>query len=70
MKQLIISCIYAHSWKCLSYVSLTAVLSNMDEDLYVGQLNEGRRIDYVLQERPIESFNDYMFSLTSHGCYW
>ena len=64
-----VMCIYAHSWKCLC-VSLTAVLSNMDEDLYVGQLNEGRRIDYVLQERPIESFNDYMFSLTSHGCYW
>ena len=62
--------ICAHSWKCLLCVSLTAVLSNMDEDLYVGQLNEGRRIDYVLQERPIESFNDYMFSLTSHGCYW
>ena len=65
-----VKCIYAHSWKCLLCVSLIAVLSNMDEDLYVGQLNEGRRIDYVLQERPIESFNDYMFSLTSHGCYW
>lgn len=48
----------------------TAITSGVDEDLYVGQLNEGRRVDYVLQERPIESFNDYMFSLTSHGCYW
>ena len=44
--------------------------SGFEEDVYVGQLNEGRRVDYVLQERPIESFNDYVFSLTSHGCYW
>ncbi|XP_053407052.1 phospholipase DDHD2-like isoform X2 [Mercenaria mercenaria] len=47
-----------------------SVTSGLDEDIYVGQLNEGRRVDYVLQERPIESFNDYVFSLTSHGCYW
>ncbi|XP_052266093.1 phospholipase DDHD2-like isoform X2 [Dreissena polymorpha] len=47
----------------------SSVTSNV-EDIYIGQLNEGRRVDYVLQERPIESFNDYMFSLTSHGCYW
>lgn len=48
----------------------TAVASGLEEEVYIGQLNEGRRVDYVLQERPIESFNDYMFSLTSHGCYW
>ncbi|XP_060595144.1 phospholipase DDHD2-like [Ruditapes philippinarum] len=47
-----------------------SVTSGFEEDIYVGQLNEGRRVDYVLQERPIESFNDYVFSLTSHGCYW
>ncbi|XP_052099369.1 phospholipase DDHD2-like isoform X2 [Mytilus californianus] len=45
-------------------------VSNYEDDMVVGQLNEGRRIDYVLQERPIESFNDYIFALTSHGCYW
>jgi hypothetical protein len=34
------------------------------------RLNKGRRIDYVLQERPIESFNEYLFALASHACYW
>ncbi|XP_052772575.1 phospholipase DDHD2-like isoform X1 [Mya arenaria] len=47
-----------------------SIVSGAEEEVYIGQLNEGRRVDYVLQERPIESFNDYMFSLTSHGCYW
>ena len=56
------------AYPAVSYLS--AVASNLEEDVFVGLLNEGRRIDYVLQERPIESFNDYMFSLTSHGCYW
>ncbi|XP_063163309.1 SEC23-interacting protein isoform X2 [Candoia aspera] len=43
-----------------------------DEDLSikVGLLNGGRRIDYVLQEKPIESFNEYLFALQSHLCYW
>jgi hypothetical protein len=33
-------------------------------------LNMGRRIDYVLQEAPMESFNEYLFALASHLCYW
>lgn len=43
-----------------------------DEDLNIkiGSLNGGRRIDYVLQEKPIESFNEYLFALQSHLCYW
>ncbi|KAG0415097.1 hypothetical protein HPB47_007736, partial [Ixodes persulcatus] len=36
----------------------------------LGRLNGGRRIDYVLQEKPIESFNEYLFALASHACYW
>ena len=36
----------------------------------VGRLNGGRRIDYVLQEKPIESLNEYLFALGSHVCYW
>ncbi|XP_039994684.1 SEC23-interacting protein [Xiphias gladius] len=36
----------------------------------VGMLNGGHRIDYVLQEKPIESFNEYLFALQSHLCYW
>ncbi|XP_051496748.1 phospholipase DDHD2 isoform X1 [Apus apus] len=36
----------------------------------VGMLNRGNRIDYVLQEKPIESFNEYLFALQGHLCYW
>lgn len=39
-------------------------------DLSLGLLNKGRRIDYVLQEAPFESFNEYIFALSSHVCYW
>lgn len=38
--------------------------------LSCGILNKGRRIDYVLQEAPFEIFNEYIFALTSHVCYW
>ncbi|XP_071803441.1 triacylglycerol hydrolase DDHD2-like [Asterias amurensis] len=41
-----------------------------DFELRLGQLNSGRRIDYVLQEAPLESFNEYLFALGSHACYW
>jgi hypothetical protein len=39
-------------------------------DLPLGQLNNNRRIDYVLQEAPFEFINEYIFALTSHVCYW
>ncbi|GFS36044.1 SEC23-interacting protein [Trichonephila inaurata madagascariensis] len=39
-------------------------------DIKIGLLNGGRRIDYVLQEKPIEALNDYVFALTSHATYW
>ena len=41
-----------------------------DVDLKIGKLNGGRRIDYVLQEAPLEYINEYLFALTSHVCYW
>ncbi|XP_069674326.1 phospholipase DDHD2 isoform X3 [Periplaneta americana] len=41
-----------------------------DPDVCVGQLNGGRRIDFVLQEAPLESFNEYLFALKTHVCYW
>jgi len=44
--------------------------SSLDEDYPIGRLNRGHRVDYVLQEKPIESFNDYLFALSSHACYW
>lgn len=36
----------------------------------LGRLNGGRRVDFVLQEAPLEFFNEYLFALTSHVCYW
>lgn len=41
-----------------------------ETDLPLGKLNNSRRIDYVLQEAPLEFFNEYLFALTSHVCYW
>lgn len=36
----------------------------------LGRLNSGRRIDYVLQEAPLEMINEYLFAMTSHVGYW
>lgn len=44
--------------------------SEADLNITVGKLNGGRRIDYVLQEAPLESFNEYIFAIRSHVCYW
>ncbi|RVE44492.1 hypothetical protein evm_010896 [Chilo suppressalis] len=33
-------------------------------------LNGGRRVDYVLQETPLEMINEYLFAMSSHVCYW
>lgn len=41
-----------------------------ETDLPLGMLNKSRRLDYVLQEAPLEFFNEYLFALTSHVCYW
>jgi hypothetical protein len=43
---------------------------DVDVDVCVGQLNCGHRIDYVLQEAPLESFNEYLFAMKTHVCYW
>lgn len=43
---------------------------DIDVEFKVGNLNGGRRIDYVLQEAPFEYINEYIFALTSHVCYW
>lgn len=41
-----------------------------ETDLALGRINVGRRIDYVLQEAPLEIINEYLFAITSHVCYW
>lgn len=53
--------------------SVSSASSEVDAgetDLPLGVLNGGRRIDYVLQEAPLEFFNEYLFALSSHVCYW
>lgn len=49
---------------------IPATVKEEDPPINVGMLNGGQRIDYVLQEKPIESFNEYLFALQSHLCYW
>ncbi|XP_069379938.1 phospholipase DDHD2 isoform X3 [Paralichthys olivaceus] len=48
----------------------SSVSAEQQSEIKVGMLNGGRRIDYVLQEKPIESFNEYLFAIQSHLCYW
>ncbi|XP_011407929.1 PREDICTED: SEC23-interacting protein-like [Amphimedon queenslandica] len=36
----------------------------------IGCISGGDRVDHVLQEKPIETINEYMFALSSHLCYW
>ena len=38
--------------------------------LVTGQLNQGRRIDYMLQEKEIENANEYVAALAAHSSYW
>lgn len=35
-----------------------------------GALNQGRRIDYMLQEKEIENANEYVSALAAHSSYW
>lgn len=43
-----------------------SIISNV----ITGQLNEGRRIDYMLQEKEIENANEYVAALAAHSSYW
>uniref|UniRef100_A0A182PA49 DDHD domain-containing protein n=1 Tax=Anopheles epiroticus TaxID=199890 RepID=A0A182PA49_9DIPT len=48
----------------------TSDVDSGETNLPLGQLNQSRRVDYVLQEAPFEFINEYLFALTSHVCYW
>jgi len=39
-------------------------------DPICGSLNEGRRIDYMIQEKEIENANEYVAALAAHSSYW
>lgn len=56
--------------RSISVSSASSEIDGGETDLPLGRLNAGRRIDYVLQEAPLEFFNEYIFALTSHVCYW
>ncbi|KAF3695847.1 Phospholipase DDHD2 [Channa argus] len=55
---------------CVDTETSVSVEQTDQPEIKVGMLNGGRRIDYVLQEKPIESFNEYLFAIQSHLCYW
>ncbi|XP_026199478.1 phospholipase DDHD2 isoform X2 [Anabas testudineus] len=55
---------------CVDTENSIAADQTEQPEVKVGMLNGGRRIDYVLQEKPIESFNEYLFAIQSHLCYW
>jgi hypothetical protein len=44
--------------------------SNGTRRVVCGSLNEGRRIDYMLQEKEIEHANEYVAALAAHSSYW
>ncbi|XP_024131784.1 phospholipase DDHD2 isoform X2 [Oryzias melastigma] len=64
--------IHTHYLKgvCVEAESSMNTEQTEESEIKVGMLNGGRRIDYVLQEKPIESFNEYLFAIQSHLCYW
>lgn len=49
---------------------MTPEVDDGHTNLPLGDLNKSKRVDYVLQEAPLEFFNEYLFALTSHVCYW
>lgn len=44
--------------------------SRSNNYVITGQLNQGRRIDYMLQEKEIENANEYVAALAAHSSYW
>lgn len=57
-----------HFWYEVFGISASEDSSGLKADC--GRLNNGKRIDFVLQERPLEVLNEYLFALSSHTCYW
>ncbi len=41
-----------------------------DSHVRIGALNQGRRIDYVLQESSTESVTPQLFAMRAHTNYW
>ena len=43
---------------------------DLEQEQLPANLNQNRRLDYVLQERPIERLNEHLFAIGSHLSYW
>lgn len=69
-EQLALESPQAQRTRACSTSTTSSDTDNGDTEFSLGVLNEGKRIDYVLQEAPLEFFNEYLFALTSHVCYW
>ena len=60
----------------ISVLDQFSLLNNKMDDsiklqrIQCGNINQGRRIDYMLQEREIENANEYVFALGAHSAYW
>lgn len=49
---------------------VTAEMTKTAEEVACAMMiNEGRRVDYQLQDSPMESVNPYVAAISSHGCY-
>ena len=50
--------------------SATSTAKDQFNRVVAGKLNEGHRIDYMLQEKEIENANEYVAALAAHSSYW
>ena len=60
----------SYAEKISSNENLLQMDSELSHQADLGIINQGRRIDHVLQESPFESFNEYLFAFAAHLCYW
>ena len=50
--------------------TVSSEMSEAHTTVVTGQLNQGRRIDYLLQEKEIEKANEYVAAVAAHLSYW
>ena len=62
-------------WGCSSRIKMEILVTKISSEFKncqensLGCLNSGWRRDFVLREAPLESFNEYVFAVTSHLCF-
>lgn len=71
MLVMICCCMCSHVCSSLVDDTLSSVSGgDLEQDQLPANLNQNRRLDYVLQERPIERLNEHLFAIGSHLGYW